>query len=67
MPHIDTTDNIQVNGTEIEVTNYRYLGQTIAMESRTKQISFDQNKSGMERFWKVQRNLSGERPSHESK
>ena len=36
--HIDTTDNIQINGTEIEeVTNYKYLGQTIAMENRTKQ------------------------------
>ena len=36
--NIDTTDNIQINGTEIEqVTNYKYLGQTIAMENRTKQ------------------------------
>ena len=36
--NIDTTDKIQINGTEIEmVTNYKYLGQTIAMENRTKQ------------------------------
>ena len=29
MTNIDTTDNIQVNGTEIEkVTNYEYRGQT---------------------------------------
>ena len=36
--NIDTTDNIQINGTEIEqVTNYKYLVQTVAMENRTKQ------------------------------
>ena len=36
MINIDTTDNIQINGTEIEkVTNYKYLGQT--MEKSTKQ------------------------------
>ena len=35
---IDTTDNIQIGGTEIEkVTNYEFLGQTIVMENRTKQ------------------------------
>ena len=29
MTNIDTTDNIQINGTEIEkVSNYRYLEQT---------------------------------------
>ena len=33
----DKTDNIQIDGTEIEkVTNYRYLGQTTAMKYRTK-------------------------------
>ena len=38
MTSIDTTDNIQINGTEIEkVTNYKYLGQTIAMENSMKQ------------------------------
>ena len=38
MTNIGTTDNIQINGTEIEkVTNYKYLGQTIAMENSTKQ------------------------------
>ena len=38
MTNIDTTDNIQINGTEIgKVTNYKYLGQTIAMENSTKQ------------------------------
>ena len=36
--YIDTTDNIQITGTEIEkVTNYKFLGQTIAMENSTKQ------------------------------
>ena len=35
MTNIDTTDNIQINETEIEkVTNYKYLGQTIARETR---------------------------------
>ena len=34
MTNIDTTDNIQINGAEIEkVPNYKYLGQTIAMET----------------------------------
>ena len=38
MINIDTTEIIQINGTGIEkVTNYKYLGQTIAMENRTKQ------------------------------
>ena len=33
MTNINTTDNIQINVTEIEkMTNYEYLGQTIAME-----------------------------------
>ena len=36
MTNIDTTDNIQMNGTEIEkVTSCKYPGQTIAMENRT--------------------------------
>ena len=38
MTNIGTTDNIQINETEIEkVADYKYLGQTIAMENRTKQ------------------------------
>ena len=38
MKNIDTTDNIHINGTEIEkVTNYKYVGQTIAMENSSKQ------------------------------
>ena len=38
MANINTTDNIQINGTEIEkVTNYEYLGRTIAIENSTKQ------------------------------
>ena len=40
MTNIDTTDNIQIHGTEIKkVTNYKYLGQTIAMENNTKEVS----------------------------
>ena len=38
MTNIDTTDNLQIYMTEIEkMTNYKYLGQTTAMENRTKQ------------------------------
>ena len=38
MTNIDTTDNMQINGTEIEkMTNYKYLRQTTVMENRTKQ------------------------------
>ena len=38
MTNIDTTDKIQINGTEMEkVTNYKYLGQTMTMENSTKQ------------------------------
>ena len=34
MTNIDTTDKKQINGAQIEkVTNYEYLGQTIAMEN----------------------------------
>ena len=52
MTNIDTTDNIQINETEIEkMTNCKYLGQTIAMECS----------------WKVQRYLIGQAPSYESK
>ena len=37
MTNIDTTDNIHINGAEIEkAANYKYLGQAIAMENRTK-------------------------------
>ena len=40
MTNIDTTDNIQINGTEIEkATDYKYLGHTIARENRTKEVS----------------------------
>ena len=54
MTIIDTTDNIHINGTEIDnVTNYKYVGQTIAMENRTR--SFNQNKSRMECFGKVEK------------
>ena len=35
MTNIDTIDNVPISGTEIEkVTNYKYLGQTIAMDNR---------------------------------
>ena len=68
MTNIDTTDNIETNGTEIQkVTNYKHLGQTIAMENKNKTRSFNQNKSKMECLWKVQRNLPGQTPSYESK
>ena len=53
MTNIDTTDNIQIKGTEIEkVTNYKYLGQTIAMENRTKQEVSIRIKAGWSVFGK---------------
>ena len=37
MTNIDTTGNIQIYGTEVEnVTNYKYLGQAVAMENKTR-------------------------------
>ena len=37
MTNTDTTDSVQIDGTETEkVTNYKYLGQTKAMENKTK-------------------------------
>ena len=45
MAKICTTDKIKTDRTEIEkVTNNKYLGQPTAR-------SFDENKSGMKRFW----------------
>ena len=45
--NITTTDNIQTDGTEIlKVTNYKYLGQTTAMESRTRQDVLIRIKAG---------------------
>ena len=53
MTNTDTTDNIQINGTEIEkVTNYKYLGQTIAMENSTKQKVSIRIKAGWSVFRK---------------
>ena len=38
MTNIDTTDNMQIDGTEIEnVTNNKYMAQTIEMEKKTRQ------------------------------
>ena len=51
MKNIDTTDNIQIDGTKIEkVTNFKYLGQTIAMLKKKykKRRNFDKNKCRME-------------------
>ena len=49
MTSIDTT--IQIDGTEIEkATNYKYLGQTIAMENRTKQEVLVRIKAGWSVF-----------------
>ena len=38
MTNIDTTDNIQIGGTEIvKVTIYKYMAQTTGMENKTRQ------------------------------
>ena len=49
MTNIDTTGSIPINGIEIEkVTNYKYLGQTIAMENSTKQeVSIRKKQDGV--------------------
>ena len=53
MTNIDTTENIQINRTEIEkVTNYKYLGQTTAMEKSTKQEVSIRIKAGWSVFGK---------------
>ena len=70
MTNIDATDNMQINWAEIEkLTNYKYLGQTIATEKQNKTRSFDQDKSRMRMFLEnppPQRNLSGQAFSYES-
>ena len=71
---------MQINRTETKkLADYKYLGRTVAMENRTRQrtnssngkqnkaTSSNKNKSRMECFWKVQRNLSGQAPSDGSK
>ena len=66
MANIDTTDNTQINGTEIEkVTNYKYLEQTIAIENRTKQEVSIRIKAGGSVFGKYREIFLA--PSHESK
>ena len=61
MTNIDTIDNIQINGIEIEkVTNNRNGKQH-------KRRSFNQNKSRMECFWKAQTNFPRQAPSYVSK
>ena len=69
MAHIDTTDNIQINGIEIEkMTNYRYLGQIIAMENSTKQEVSIRVKAGWSVFGKYREIfLDRHLPSYESK
>ena len=53
MATIDTTDNIQIDGTETEkVTNCKYLGQTTAMENRTRQEVLMRVKAGWSVFGK---------------
>ena len=53
MTNIDTTDNIQIAATEIEkMTNCRHLGQTTAMENRTRQDISTRTKAGWSVFGK---------------
>ena len=42
------------------------IGDKHSNGKQNKAGSFDQNKSRMEYFWKVQGNLFGQAPSHES-
>ena len=53
MTNIDTTGNLQTDGTEIEkVANYRYLGQTIEMKKSTRQEVSIRIKAQWSVFWK---------------
>ena len=66
MTNVDTTDNIQIDETKIEVTNYSlkiWTNNNNGKQNKTR--CFNKNKSRMEHFWKVQRNLSGQAPSHQ--
>ena len=53
MTNIDTTDNIQIDWTEIEkVTHSRYLGQTIAIKKKTREETSIRMKAGWSVFGK---------------
>ena len=53
MTNIDTTDNMQINGTEVEkVTNNKYFGKTIAVENRARQEILIRIKAGWNVFGK---------------
>ena len=65
MTNINTTDNMQINETEIDkVTNYKCLGQAITMKNKTRR--FDQNKSRtksrIKAGWSVFGNYTGTFP-----
>ena len=67
IPNIDTADNLQIDRTEIEkVTNYKYPGQTISVES--KKFRKEQKQDGVclgGGGGGAQRNLSGQAPFHQ--
>ena len=53
MTNIDTKENVQMDRTRIEkVINYKYLGQTTAMENRARQEVFIKIKAGWSVFGK---------------
>ena len=60
LTNVDTTDNIQIDWTEIE----KLANDSNGKQNRAR--SFEKNKSRMECFWKVQRNRSRQTPFHES-
>ena len=65
MTNIDTTDNVQIDRTDIEkVTNYKCLEQTKSVDKRTKQEVLMRRKAG---FCKVHRNISEQAFSHDYK
>ena len=61
MTNIDTAENLQLDRTEIEkMTNYKYMGNTTAMNNRTRQELSIRMKAGWS-FFEKQREISLDR------
>ena len=58
MTNTDTTDNTQIDGAEVEVTDYETSGTNNSNGKQNKARSFNKNERRMACFSKVQRNLS---------
>ena len=66
MTNVDSTDNIQIDRTEIENVTINIWDKQWKWKTGQGK-SLNKNESKMKCFWRVQRNLFGQAPSHESK